>query len=308
MNFSGKFNIYFEEELRKMNVISFKLFNKKVNVNLNEVRFSCALNYIYEGQKGNIGQGDENEALIARFRINNINGKERLAFYKRSFKDDLIVTQKGQFIEIRRRSSLEMPISCYYHKEDDLLRDAPNKKFLTVELFRKYTIQKKFLRDFIGKHNMDSNDFVLVNYSNDRHLYKSILNSMKNDKNKIRTVFSKKVIYDIEDGYEWECPEYKNINTVYDFPWELIHKSKSFAYQCERRIIIVTANICSTRNNDEIIFDNEQQIFKENSDFISTKFIARVPKQAILVPKKNIEIIGEHFNYMLIYSITNLGE
>jgi len=80
---------------------------------------SCAGNYIYIGTHGgNNEQGDKEEGIFARLK----NKDSRIEECYKKFGKDLEIINDGDYIKLRRKSSLLYPVFCLYaYKAKDIL-------------------------------------------------------------------------------------------------------------------------------------------------------------------------------------------
>lgn len=233
---------YSLEETKHMNGICFKILENNSNIDINNIFFGCALKYILLGQKGLKGQGDKNEGIIARYRKQNPFGINRIKKYIKHFgKKNLIIQENNGFYEIRRRSSLLTPMACFFSMIDDFSNEVSNiTDYKTHIITKQHTIENKFFRAF--KKNKDDKlkwgDFVIINYENDRMLYKKVTNELQKSDVKKQNVILKEIEY-LRNGFdEWECPEYIKMGLDVNLPYELFYKDKEFSYQNEHRIVV----------------------------------------------------------------------
>lgn len=240
-----KLRIFSLKELKNMDTICFKLLEKSTQIKTDSIFFGCALKYILLGQKGVEGQGDKNEAIIARYRKDNLKGIEKIDEYKKHFGiNNLVIQENKGFYEIRRKSSLFNPLACFFLIVDDLSIEASkinDKK--THIITKKYRLKTKLFEAFNGdKDTLKTDNFIFVNYNNTRELDKDVTKALKRIGVKKENIKIRRVNYDRNEFEEWECPEYKDGLEFVDFPYELFYKDREFRYQKECRIVVDDKN------------------------------------------------------------------
>ena len=235
------------EELKSMDILFLRILEKRnMDIRLDKIFFGCALKYILYGQRGIFGQGDVNEGLIARFKESNVYGKKRISEYVDFFGNrNLIIRKLNGFIEVRRKSSLLIPLACFYLINDDLSDDVRDMKQGEERIIvKEYTLVKKLFEAFkSGGKDVRMGDYVIINYHNTRMLYSDVINALQKEGIKKEDVFLQRIRYTREPFSEWECPEYvkMNLKAIYPdliYPYELTYKDKDFYYQNEYRIIV----------------------------------------------------------------------
>ena len=84
--------------------------------------FSCCGNWIDIAKKsGGKGQGDRYEGVFAKYLKKN--SRKPIRKYKGKFGKDLIVESDGDFILLRRKSSLKIPAICFYSIDSDTIKE-----------------------------------------------------------------------------------------------------------------------------------------------------------------------------------------
>lgn len=282
---------YSLEELKHMNTICFKILENNPQIKMNSIFFGCALKYILLEQNGVKGQGDKNEGIIARYRKENSFGINRIKKYIEYFgQKNLIIKENKGFYEVRRKLSLLTPMACFFSIIDDLSNEASNITDYKAHIITKqYAIEGKFFKAF--KKNKEDKvrlgDFIIINYENDRLLYKKVTNGLEKNGIKKQNVILKKVEYLRNGSDEWECPEYIERGLAVNLPYELFYKDKDFSYQKEYRIVV---NDMTWIFDTKYYYDEMLKVFYNSGEQLNKSI--NVSKNSIfniINSKKNIE-------------------
>ena len=132
-----------------------------------EVFFSCCGKYVDLAKAGcEKGQGDRYECVFAKY--SKINSSMAIQKYKKLFGDDLLIENDGDFILLRRKSSLLVPTTCFYSIDNETaINNLPNDEKKRIERIiernkgkekiriKKFplTIPQKYLDEFKIKDN-----------------------------------------------------------------------------------------------------------------------------------------------------------
>lgn len=234
----GLVTLFNEHEMRNLNTICIKIVENEYK-NSPYINLSCAEKFIEEGRKQHLGRGDKNEGLIAR--LDKRKDSNIIERYKNIYKDDLIIEEINNYIELKRRSSLFTAMYCFYSISQNLTKANIIRPPTAIPcmLFEKDSIiPEKVLKDFGGE------EICIFNLQNEKNisniLRRALCKSLVEVPNGIScmNIFSiDKVNYSKETTKRWECPEYKMDREV-QFPYELRYKGPEFFYQEETRIII----------------------------------------------------------------------
>ena len=112
------------------------------------VFFSCCGKWVDIGKSGcNSGQGDKYECVFAKYlKKNSVNA---IKIYGELFSDDLIVEEEGEYVLLRRKSSMLVPVSCFYSIDSETLMtnlpDSDRKRIHSTEILRQYFINLSYL-------------------------------------------------------------------------------------------------------------------------------------------------------------------
>lgn len=221
----------YEEVSQNAEIMTFKIINAEYiedTMASGNIYIGCADYYAYQENTGNKGQGDKDEGLYARVRKENnsfITEQERL------YGTDLVKIPNGDFLDLKLKSVINMPICCFYtiNASDPIVSyfdeqgETPNVKY------RIYTfdIPEKVLKDF------SVDNFGIINFLNHTDLYVRIEKSLKAEG--CRHFTKTRMRYVDRENKEWFCPE--------NHPFELFYKDISFGYQREGRIIAHDRNV-----------------------------------------------------------------
>lgn len=261
---SGK--VFSDQEMENLTILCFKIMEKSDKIRTDKFMLGCALKYILHVQKGGIGRGDENEGIIARYKINNPKGQKRIEFYINNIgRENLIIFEKNGFVEIRRKRSLLTPMGCFFTDEKNLRNEIPKNKGEVKEITIKGNLNGKiftdFAKDFTCEVNLD--DLMIINY----YTPHNIVDCLKRELNKIGIkeleVIPGKIIYDNIKDHEWECPFYVKYGFSPFIPYELFFKDMEFAYQNETRIVI---------NSEQFLMKSQIVVDHSKNEFIGCMF------------------------------------
>jgi hypothetical protein len=228
-----------EDDLANAEIWTCKIINTTYITNTiasGNVYFGCAELYAYKGALGNKGQGDEDEGLYARVLRNN---SMYLQEQQKIFGRDLVIIENGNFLDLKLRSVINMPLYCVYTinaKDSDVKYfdepgETPNIFYRTYEFF----VPKIVFQDF------STDDFGIIKFINHTDLYSRIENSLQ--KIGCKTIERNRIRYVARENMEWICPD--------DHPHELFYKGDNFSYQKEGRII-VSDNVASFVNEEKV--------------------------------------------------------
>lgn len=211
--------------------MTFKIINAQYiqsTILSGNIYFGCAEYYAYQEVLGNKGQGDKNEGLYARVKKDNlsyINEQERL------YGEDLCKIENGDFLDLKLRSVINMPIYCFYSVNANDLGvkyfDEPGETLKVRYRTYKFNISKEVFKDFSAEN------FGMMNFINHTDLYRRIQNSLRSEG--CKHILKSRIKYVNRVGKEWICPE--------GHPAELFYKDKSFGYQKEGRIVVTDRKI-----------------------------------------------------------------
>lgn len=228
--------IFNESQLSNFNIAAVKIVPNKDEIKADKFMFGSALKYIFIGQKGKTGQGDINEGLIARYKIDNKSGLKRIEQYKSRFGNDIIIREKNGFREVFRKSSLLTAMGCFYNLNEDVTKYIPDDtENFVVEINE--VLNNLLFKDFIGDGKIKSKDLKVINYQNARNIFCCIEDGLKKYGIDRSEIFMKEVKYCKIKDSEWECCDYLNFEDL-PYPPELFYKDESFTHQKEKRIII----------------------------------------------------------------------
>ncbi len=218
------------EELKSAALMSFKIIDSEFiddTIATEKIYLGCADRYAYLGSCGNKGQGDKNEGIFARVPKNDvkfISDKEKL------YKGDLIKCKNGEFIDLKLKSVINMPIYCFYTinalspgiSYQDLEWDGNDSD--GFDRIYNIPISEKVLGDF-----SNSGSFALINFLNHAEISNLIESAIRKDG--IGKTLQNKIHYVNRQNVRWECLD--------PHPQELFYKDEEFSYQSERRIIVL---------------------------------------------------------------------
>ncbi len=199
--------------------------------------FGTALKYILIGQNGKTGQGDINEGLLARYKMDNKKGQKRIERYKSRFGNDIIIRERNGFREVFRKSSLLTAMGCFYNLNEDVMQYIPNDA-TECEVEISGVLNRILFNDFIGDGKIKIEDIKIINYQNAKNIYSCVEDGLKKYGIGRPKIIMKEVKYCKIKNSEWECCDYL---TGEDQKWcypELFYKDESFSYQKEKRIIV----------------------------------------------------------------------
>lgn len=220
-----------EDELQNPEIMTFKIINAEYiqsTILSGNIYFGCAEYYAYQEILGNKGQGDKDEGLYARIKNSNflyIKEQEKL------YGEDLITVENGEFLDLKLKSVINMPIYCVYSiNANDLGVKCFNEPGETPKIrYRtyKFKISKEVFKDFSAE------DFGILNFLNHTDLYRRIQKSLRSEG--CKHILKTRIKYVNRVGKEWICPE--------SHPAELFYKDNSFGYQKEGRIVVTDRKI-----------------------------------------------------------------
>ncbi len=83
--------------------------------------FSCCGEWISKAKSsGGKGQGDQHEAIFAKYLRKN--SRKPIKYYKKIFGKDLIVESEGEYVLLKRKSSLYIPAICFYNIDNQSIK------------------------------------------------------------------------------------------------------------------------------------------------------------------------------------------
>ena len=235
--------------------------------------FSCCGNWVDIAKKGfGKGQGDKYEGVFAKYKRKN--SRKPVKYYKTLFKKDLKIEQEGDYVLLRRISSLYIPAICFYsldnntsieffpEKEkariEEIINNCGDAEEITVDKFP-LGISDKYLSEF----SIDSDKIDAVTIQP-----RKVLNEFKN-----KGLFYQKVTY-IDMDTEFDIIKDKlyekygfNFNDAIDKHIEIFFKDKAnYSHQCELRAIILDERLKSIKRGKTIHLDNLSSISVSGKD------------------------------------------
>lgn len=235
--------------------------------------FSCCGNWIDIAKKGcGKGQGDKYEGVFAKYK--KMNSRKPIKFYKSLFKKDLKIESEGEYVLLRRKSSLYVPAICFYsldnntvmeffpEKEKDRIEEIINKsgekKEITVDRFP-LGISEEYLSEF----DIDSNKIDAVTIQP-----REILNAFRD-----KGYFYQKVSYiDMDNEFDiFKDKLYEkyglDFNKAIDRHIEIFFKNQTYySHQCELRAVIYDERLKSIKRGKIIHLDNLSSINVNGND------------------------------------------
>ena len=212
------------------------------------VHFSCCEKYIEIAKKGcGKGQGDEHECVFAKYLKEN--SSKPIKKYKNIFDDDLQVEEEGDYVLLRRKSSLLIPTSCFYGidgniiinnlKDEDLeyikkiASDNPGKNEIKVPKIPFY-FGDKYLDDF-GKEDETKGIYIVPKKFKEEMIRKKVkFNKVAYiDENQEYDIFKDKF-------YNKYFDDIMNLKEAFNYRVDMFFKDKSYSHQNEYRFIIPT--------------------------------------------------------------------
>ncbi len=225
-----KYNdIYTYIDPLKSKICFFKLISNKYFNTKNEIHFGCAKKYEEDAQCNDSFQSDRYEGAIAVLRREN----PKLKKFKRIY-NDIYEIYDGDRVILKRKSSLYLPIYCFYcadasdSRKIDLSREG-NKGIVTYHL----EPDSKIFDDF-----KESGQSLLLYIFNLTFFYQK----MKKELSKLgkcgRLLSYDISYYTMDENGEWICPQYKHFDPKTHY-YELLYKRIQFEYQKERRFVYI---------------------------------------------------------------------
>lgn len=220
-----------EDELQNAEIMTFKIINAEYiqsTILSGNIYFGCAEYYAYQELLGNKGQGDKDEGLYARVK------KSNLSYIKEQEKlhgEDLVMIENGEFLDMKLKSVINMPIYCVYSinandlgvKCFDEPGETPKIRYRTY----KFDVSKEVFGDFSAEN------FGIMNFLNHTDLYLRVQKSLRSEG--CKHILKTRIKYVDRVDKEWICAE--------DHPAELFYKDNSFSYQKEGRIVVTDRKI-----------------------------------------------------------------
>lgn len=236
----------------------YKIAKKEHLISLAEghVYFSCCGNWANIGKIGcGKGQGDKYECVFAKYLRKN--SRKPIQHYKKLFGKDLIVEHEGEYVLLKRKSSLYIPAACFYsldnasvvrylpseEKEriDKIFEDNPSQNKITVTDF-----PINLSDDYFKEFNLDSQDIDAAMIQP-----REFLNKLSE-----KGILYNKVTYiDMSNEYDiWKEQLYQkygyNLSEAQDLHLEMFFKDKSnYEHQCELRLICYDKSFTSIKQS-----------------------------------------------------------
>lgn len=208
-------------------LILFKFGAEKwqTRLKVGELSFSCPGQYVRIAEReGNAEQGDLYEAVFARVKRND----PRVAECEKQFGKDLEIIKYGEYVLLRRKSSLFIPTFCFYsYRGTDLLENVrkPGRQTIThyfdERVFSGFT--KDEVRNVVSMEYMPTSLIIQA-----RPFHEQVVNAARRERisAEIRHI----------DYTEFESDEFFIEPTSQRE--ELFYKFPKYSYQKEARIVL----------------------------------------------------------------------
>lgn len=200
--------------------------------------FSCVGKFIQQAQAtGDTVQGDSFEGYFARLKKDD----KRLTIMRSRLKDDLEESNDGNYVLLRRKSALTVPIFCIYgYQCIDAVNEAPSSGKTRI----RHNFDARLFDAFANKWNSSivADDrratYVILQARaianriaemRDKELKNMLKKQRRERKALANRVLTDRIQYDIDERGEFF------INPIDNYP-ELLHKRCEYAYQYETRI------------------------------------------------------------------------
>lgn len=227
-----------------------------------KVDFSCCGNWVSIAETGGgKGQGDKYECVFAKYLEKN--SEEPIKKYKKMFGEDLLVENEGNYVLLRRKSSLYIPAACFYSIDnytaiqnlygddkvriDEIINANQDKEELTISDFP-LSLSEKYFEEF-NLSNDEINAIMIQPYD---FLCKL---TEKNVKYRKVTYINMDKEYDIfgDELFKKYYGSSLRLNEALEKRIEMFFKDKSnYEHQCEIRLIIRDEKFTSIKQRKKV--------------------------------------------------------